>query len=41
VEEAGEGRVKARHAEPIRVPCLLRRANPQPEKKSQNRRARE
>jgi hypothetical protein len=41
VEEVGEGRVKARHAEPIRVLCLLRRANPQPEEKSQNRRVRE
>lgn len=41
VEEAGEGRVKTRYAEPIRAPCLLRRANPQPEEKSQNRRGRE
>jgi hypothetical protein len=38
--EAG-GRVKARNAEPIRVPCLLRRASHQPEEKSQNRRGRE
>jgi hypothetical protein len=41
VEEAGEGRVKTRHAEPIWVPCLLRRANPQPEEESQSRRVRE
>ena len=40
-EEAGEGRVKTRHAEPIRVPCPLRRANPQRKEESQNRRARE
>jgi len=36
----GEGRVKTRNAEPIRVLCLLRRASPQPEEESQNRRAR-
>lgn len=41
VEEAGEGRVKAKHAVLIRVLCLLRRANPQPEEESQSRRARE
>lgn len=40
VQEAGEGRVKTRNAEPIRVLCLLRRASPQPEEESQNRRAR-
>jgi hypothetical protein len=39
--EAGEGRVKTKYAEPIRAPCLLRRVNPQPEEKSQNRRGRE
>jgi hypothetical protein len=36
VEEAGEGRVKARHAELIRALCLLRRANPLLEEESQN-----
>jgi hypothetical protein len=42
VAEAGEVRVKARqYAEPIRVLCLLRRANLQTEEESQNRRARE
>jgi hypothetical protein len=41
VEEAGEGRVKARHAKSIRVLCLLRCANRQPKEESQNRRARE
>jgi len=41
VEEAEEERVKARHAVPIRLPCLLRCANPQPEEESQSRRARE
>jgi len=39
VEEEGEGRVKARHA--VRVLCLLRCADPQPEEKSQSRRERE
>ena len=41
VEEAGEERVRARHAEPIRVPCLLQFASLQPEEESQSRRARE
>ena len=41
VEEAGEGRVKARHGEPIRVLCLLRYANCQPVEQNQIRRARE
>ena len=41
VEEAGEGRVKAKHAVLIRVLCLLRRANSQTEEESQSRRARE
>jgi hypothetical protein len=41
VEEAGEERVKARHAEPTQALCLLRCANPQPEEESQTRRARE
>lgn len=39
--EVEGGRVKARYAKPIRFPCLLRRANPQPEEESQNQRARE
>ena len=41
VEEVGEGRVKARYAELIRVLCLLRCANHQQEGESQTRRARE
>jgi hypothetical protein len=38
----GEERVKTRHVVPIRLPCLLWCANPQPPKEeSQSRRARE
>ena len=40
-EGEGEGRVKTKNAEPIRVLCLLRRASLQLEEESQNRRARE
>jgi hypothetical protein len=41
VEEAGEGRVKARHAVPTQALCLLWCANRQPVEGSQTRRARE
>jgi len=39
--EAGEGRVKARQAEPIQILSLLQRASHQPKGESQTQRARE
>jgi hypothetical protein len=41
VEEAVEGRVRARYGEPKRVLCLLWCANPQQKEESQTRRVRE